>query len=249
MLTKADFTRLADHQGYNWRMELKLHDYQFSILRTLLFNPGARFSELNKVDVTSDHFNFHVKKLVGMGLITKGEGKYYLTQEGKEFAGRMDTDTLKLEKMAKVVVALHAVRVQNGVTQYLMHHRLKEPFFGWYGSHSGKIHWGETPEEAASREFFEESGLTGNLTMKGIVHHRDYDGEGNLLDDKFFWVFRVDNCQGEMKVKVEEGENRWMSEEEIRQLKYTFASFEQMTKVIEGKELVFLNIDRVVDTY
>ena len=36
----------------------ELHEYQFSILRTLLFKPGARFSELNKVGISSDHFNF-----------------------------------------------------------------------------------------------------------------------------------------------------------------------------------------------
>ncbi len=230
-------------------MELELHDYQYSILKTLLFNPGSRFSELNKVDVTSDHFNFHVKKLVESGLITKKEGKYFLTIEGKEFAGRMDTDKLKLDKQAKMVVALHAVRQIDGVTQYLIHHRLKEPFYGWYGSHSGKIHWSETPEEAAAREFFEESGLTGDLTLKGIVHHRDYDKEGRLLDDKFFWVFRVDNTTGELKTRVDEGENRWMTEREIRKLNHLFASFDEMVEVINGDNLVFFNRDRTVDSY
>lgn len=230
-------------------MELELHDYQYSILKTLLFNPGSRFSELNKVDVTSDHFNFHVKKLIKSGLISKNGGRYFLTIEGKEFAGRMDTDKLKLEKQAKTVVALHAVRQINGVTQYLIHHRLKEPFYGWYGSHSGKIHWGETPEEAAAREFFEESGLSGDLILKGIVHHRDYDKEGRLLDDKFFWVFRVDNTTGDLKSKVEEGENVWMSESEIRKIDHLFASFDEMVEVINGKSLVFFNRDRTVDSY
>jgi len=230
-------------------MELELHDYQYSILKTLLFNPGSRFSELNKVDVTSDHFNFHVKKLIENGLIIKKEGKYFLTTEGKEFAGRMDTDKLKLEKQAKTVVALHAVRRINGITQYLIHHRLKEPFYGWYGSHSGKIHWGETPEEAATREFFEESGLSGDLTLKGIVHHRDYDKEGKLLDDKFLWVFRVDNTTGDLKTKVEEGENFWMSESEIQKIDHLFASFDEMVEVINGNRLVSFNRDRIVDSY
>jgi 8-oxo-dGTP pyrophosphatase MutT (NUDIX family) len=230
-------------------MELELHDYQYSILKTLLFNPGSRFSELNKVDVTSDHFNFHVKKLIESGLILKKGGKYFLTAEGKEFAGRMDTDKLRLEKQAKTCVALHAVRETNGEVQYLIHHRLKEPFYGWYGSHSGKIHWGETPEEAAAREFFEESGLTGDFTLKGIVHHRDYDRDGRLLDDKFMWVFRVENTKGDLKTKVEEGENIWMSESEIRKTDRLFASYDEMVEVIDGKNLVFINRDRTVDSY
>jgi len=230
-------------------MELELHDYQFSILKTLLFKPGSRFSELNIVDVTSDHFNFHIKKLINDGLIIKKEGKYYLTVEGKEFAGRMDTDKLKLEKQGRITVALHAVRNIGGETQYLIHHRLKEPFFGWYGSHSGKIHWGETPQEAASRELFEETGLTGDLTLKGIVHHCDYDKEGNLLDDKYFWVFRADNILGELKVKVEEGENIWMTKKEYKKLKHVFATFEDMETIMNSKNLVFQNKDRVVDSF
>jgi 8-oxo-dGTP pyrophosphatase MutT (NUDIX family) len=230
-------------------MELELHDFQFSILKTLLFKPGARFSELNTVGVTSDHFNFHIKKLINNGLVTKVGNKYHLTTEGKEFAGRIDTDRLKLEKQGKITVVLHAKRKLNGVTQYLIHHRLKEPFFDWYGSHSGKVHWGELPEEAAGREFYEETGLNGDFTLKGIVHHRDYSKNGDLLDDKFMWVFRVDKPRGEFLKKVEGGENIWMSEPEIKKINHIFASFEEMTEVINGRKLIFINRDRIVDSY
>jgi len=76
-------------------MEIKIHDYQILILRELLFKPGVRFSDLNKTDVTSDHFTFHVNHLIKEGLIRKENGKYFLTTEGKEFANRMDIDSLK----------------------------------------------------------------------------------------------------------------------------------------------------------
>jgi hypothetical protein len=125
--------------------EIRIHDFQISILRELLFKPGARFRDLKKVDVTNDHFSFHVNHLLKEGLIEKINAKYFLTTEGKEFANRMDTDSLKIEKQGKLTIAVHAVRVQKGVKQYLIHQRLKEPFFGWYGSHSGKIRWGENP--------------------------------------------------------------------------------------------------------
>ena len=230
-------------------MKTEIHDFQMSILRTLLFRPGAHFSELNKVDVTSDHFNFHIKKLIEDGLIIKKDKGYFLTIEGKKFAGKIDTDTLKVEKQAKISVAMHAVREVDGERQYLIHHRLKEPFFGWYGSHSGKVHWGETTEEAARREFFEEAGLNGDFTLKGIVHCRDYDKDGNLLDEKFIWVYRVDNVVGEMREKVEEGENIWMTEKEYRQLKNTFADFEEMEKMVENKQLTFSNRERVVEGF
>jgi predicted transcriptional regulator len=85
-------------------MELKIHEFQISILRELLFNPNARFRDLKKVDITNDHFTFHVKHLIKEGLVVKKEGRYSLTDEGKEFANRMDTEALKLERQAKLGV-------------------------------------------------------------------------------------------------------------------------------------------------
>jgi DNA-binding HxlR family transcriptional regulator len=126
-------------------MELKIHDFQISILRELLFKPNARFRDLKKVDITNDHFAFHLKQLIKEGLVTKTSKGYGLTDEGKEFANRMDTAALKLERQAKLAVALHAVRKRGGVSEYLVHKRLKEPFYGWCGSQSGKIRWGEKP--------------------------------------------------------------------------------------------------------
>ncbi len=230
-------------------MEIKIHDYQISILRELLFNPGARFSDLNKTDVTSDHFTFHVKHLVKEGLIRKDNGKYFLTIDGKEFANRMDTDSLKLEKQGKLTIALHAVKIKNGVQEYLVHRRLKEPFYGWYGSHSGKVRWGETPLECATREFLEETGLSGKFTLKGIVHYHHFHKDGRLLEDKYFWVFRIDNTTGELKAKVPEGENIWMSEKEFKSLKNTFSTFDEMAEIVNGKTLVYIDRKRFVEEY
>lgn len=230
-------------------MELQIHDFQTSILRELLFNPGARFRDLNKVDVTNDHFSFHINRLVELGLVAKENGKYFLTTEGKEFANRMDTDLLKLERQGKIAIAIHAVRNKNGKTEYLVHRRLKEPFYGWYGSHSGKVRWGETPLECAKREFLEETGLSGNFTLRGIVHYHHFHKDGRLLEDKYFWVFRVDDVVGELKEKVPEGENIWMTENEFRKLKNTFSTFDEMAEVIGSKSLVYIDRKRFVEEY
>lgn len=230
-------------------MELKIHDFQISILRELLFKPGARFSDLKKVDVTNDHFTFHVKHLLKEGLVRKTAGKYFLTTEGKEFANRMDTDALKLERQAKLGVALHAIRTRNGQMEILVHHRLKEPFYGWYGSHSGKIRWGENPLQCAQREFLEETGLTGNFTQKGIVHYHHIHKDGRFLEDKYFWVFRVDKVKGKLKEKVPEGENLWMTEKEFKKLKNVFATFDEIFEVISSKTLVYLDRTKFVESY
>ena len=230
-------------------MELKIHDFQISILRELLFKPQARFRDLKKVDITNDHFTFHLKQLEKEGLVAKTNGRYSLTDEGKEFANRMDTDALKLERQAKLGIAIHATRTRNGKTEYLVHRRLKEPFYGWYGSHSGKIRWGENPVDCAKREFLEETGLTGKFTLKGIVHYHHFYKEGRLLEDKYFWVFRVDNVEGELKEKVPEGENIWMTEKEYRKLKNVFATFDEVIGVINNRKLVYIDRTKFVESY
>lgn len=230
-------------------MEIKIHDFQISILRELLFKPNARFRDIKKVDIENDHFSKHLKHLLNEGLIVKQSGKYSLSDEGKEFANRIDTDSLKLERQAKLAIALHAVRKVNGKTEYLVHQRLKEPFFGWYGSHSGKIKWGETPIDCAKREFLEETGLTGEFEHKGIVHYHHFHIDGRLLEDKYFWVFKITDIKGDLIVDVPEGKNIWMTEKEYRSLKNTFATFEEMVEVVNSKKLVYTDRVKFVETY
>lgn len=230
-------------------MDIKIHEFQISILKELLFKPEARFRDLKKVDVTNDHFTFHVNHLIKEGLIVKQNGKYSLTDQGKEFANRMDTDALKLERQAKLAIAIHAVRKNKGVTEYLVHRRLKEPFYGWYGSHSGKIRWGENPLVCAQREFLEETGLTGKFTLRGIVHYHHFHKDGRLLEDKYFWVFRVEDTKGDFKEKVPEGENIWMTEKEYRKLKNVFATFDEIIDVINGKKIVCIDRTKFVESY
>lgn len=230
-------------------MEIKIHEYQISILRELLFKPNARFRDLKKVDIENDHFSKHLKHLLDEDLIEKVNGRYSLTDNGKEFANRMDTDALKLEKQGKLAIALHAVRKVNGKTEYLVHQRLKEPFFGWYGSHSGKIRWGENPIECAKREFLEETGLTGEFELKGIVHYHHIHTDGRFLEDKYFWVFKITNTKGELIVDVPEGKNIWMSEKEFKKLNNTFATFDENAEVLDSKKLVYLDRTRFVDSY
>ena len=183
------------------------------------------------------------------GLIQKNKGLYSLTTPGKEFANRLDTDALKLERQAKLAIAIHAVRVRGDHPEYLVHHRLKEPFYGWYGSHSGKIRWGESPLETARREFLEETGLTGDFTLKCIAHYCHFHKNGQFLEDKYFWVYRVDHTTGKLKTRVPEGENIWMTEAQIRAIKNIFATFDEMMEDLNSPTLVYLDRTRIVDSY
>ena len=166
--------------------EPAIHETQTLILRHLLFVPDAGFAELQKrTGLTSDHFNFHIKKLVEVGYVQKQDASYSLTPRGKEYASRMDTDENEIEKQPKVSVVLLVERQHNDRREFLTQQRLKQPWYGFYGRAGGKVRWGESFEEAAARELKEETGLEGVFTFSHIFHKRDYKtSDGSLLEDK-----------------------------------------------------------------
>ena len=150
--------------------EAQIHAAQTSILRELLFQPTAGYTELQKpTGLTSDHFNFHVKRLLELEFIKKvNPGKYSLTIKGKEYANKLDTDNNTIERQPKVAVLLAITRVNNGVKEYLFQERRKQPFYAYWGFPTGKIRWGETIMQTAARELMEETGLTAD-SRAGIV--------------------------------------------------------------------------------
>lgn len=124
-------------------LEVKIHEAQTLILRELLFLPYAGFAELQKpTGLSSDHFNFHIGRLVELELIEKVDrGKYSLSPRGKEYANRLDTDDNTIERQPKSAVILALERTHKGEQQFLFQERLKNPYFGYWGLPSGKIRW------------------------------------------------------------------------------------------------------------
>jgi len=204
--------------------EASAHDAQMAILRHLLLSPGAGFAELQKnTDLTSDHFNFHIKKLVDVGYVEKKDnGHYVLTRAGKEYANRMDTDDKVIEKQPKLSVVLVIERADGKVLQQ---ERLKQPYYGFWGFATGKIRWSETVLEAAARELMEETGLEADLREAGVFHKMDYDKEtGEFLEDKYFMIVHGTNPRGELIEDDEGHHNEWLSLEEVLKKEKVFES-------------------------
>lgn len=198
--------------------EAKIHPAQTSILRELLFHPSAGFAELQKpTGLDSDHFKFHIKRLVEIGYVEKiKDKKYALTAQGKEYACRLDTDENVIEKQPKSSVILVAVRGDMSNPEILVQQRLKQPFYGFFCRAGGKIRWGETVVQSAERELMEEMGLTAEIEIKGVYHKIDRRNEdGALLEDKLFYVAVCTNIRGELIAEFEGGKNMWMKQSEI----------------------------------
>lgn len=209
-----------------------MHPAQVAILHALLFRPAAGFAELQKASaLSSDHFNFHLKKMLEQDLVHKNDaGNYTLTTAGKEYANRFDTDARVVERQPKVAVLLV---IKNNDGKWLCQQRLKQPFYGFWGRPTGKIRYGETILEGAARELMEEAGITATLEFKGIYHKMDYQTEtGELLEDKIFFTIYGTNPQGKLQEEFEGGRNAWLSEDEIKKLDKAFAGLENSERVI-----------------
>ncbi|HSX35546.1 MAG TPA: NUDIX domain-containing protein [Patescibacteria group bacterium] len=220
-------------------LEINIHAAQTSILRELLFLPAAGYAELQKpTGLTSDHFNFHISRLVELGLVEKtARGKYRLTTKGKEYANRLDTDNSTIERQPKVAVILAIERPgKNGETEFLFQERRKNPYFGFWGLPSGKIRWGETILETAQRESLEETGLDADFTVAGVYHeHAKHHQTGEFLEDKVFFVVNGKNARGDLLTDFEGGHNEWMTFKDASAKPKRFASFADEIEILYSK--------------
>ncbi|MGE5309684.1 MAG: NUDIX domain-containing protein [Sphaerimonospora mesophila] len=214
------------------------HETQLQILRELLFHPSVHFADLQKdTDLMSDHFNFHLNKLIEIGFVEKVQkGEYRLTVIGKEYANRMDTDTNEIERQPKISVLLLIERNNNGETEYLLQQRLKQPFFGFWGMMSGKVKFGDSFEATAARELAEETGLTGTFRFLSIYRKRDYSQNDNLLEDKVFVRMKTLNPTGVLIEDFEGGHNQWLTIKQIEELDKVFGGPQNFVTILTSND-------------
>lgn len=209
--------------------EIKLHEVQTSILRALLFQPTATYAELQQsTNLTSDHFNFHIARLVELQLVEKIQrGTYCLSLTGKEYANRLDTDNNTVERQPKSAVIFGLRREVNGKTEYVFQERRKNPYFGFWGLPSGKIRWGETIIETAKRESLEETGLDADFEIASVYHEAVKDSKtGQIIEDKIFFIVRGTNTRGTLIENFEGGHNEWRSVDSLLSEEKKYATLE-----------------------
>ena len=147
------------------------------MLRRLRRGQSARFSELMRpTGLTSDSFKFHLRRLQDYGWLQKmPDGSYSLTPAGKELANNLDEVRRTIQKQPKLSVLIVAERTVDGISQYLLQRRLRQPYYGFWGLLSGPVGWGESLEAAAQRELLKQTGFTACCTVRSFLRVTDGD--------------------------------------------------------------------------
>jgi 8-oxo-dGTP diphosphatase len=96
----------------------------------------------------------------------------------------------------------------------LMVHRIKKAndmHQGKWNGLGGKLESGETPEECAVREIYEEAGLrVKNLALKGLITFPGFAND----EDWYAFLFVIDDFEGEL-IDSPEGRLEWIDDAEL----------------------------------
>ena len=198
--------------------ELRLHYYQKELVKKLTLNHGLRFNELLISGLESEHMNYHLKKLIEFGLVVKDGSRYLLSDEGKDYSNLLDDDLKTIEKQPKTSVIIRGIRHnQKGELEHLLCKRLRHPYFGKVGRLTGKVRFGETLEQAAARELYEETGLEANrYDLDNIYRKIRHREDGGMVQDVIFYTLLTTGFSGTMIAQTSFQENIWITAAELQ---------------------------------
>lgn len=198
-------------------LEIKLHPFQKELLKKLATTQNARFNELLIEDLESEHMNYHLQRLIELKFVEKEGNLYQLTDAGKDYSNLMDDDVEFIEKQPKTSVILNVMRKnRSGEIEYLFCKRLRQPYYGKVGRITGKVRFGETLEEAARRELYEETGLEASSLHLTEIYHKLRDREdGSAVQDVIFYIFMVKISGGSLIEKTPYQENFWITKKAL----------------------------------
>lgn len=135
-----------------------------------------------------------------------------MSDQGKDYVNALDDGLTEVEKQQKISVRIWGVRQnpQTGAVEHLLSRRLRQPYLGKVGRIGGKVRFGETLQQAAERELFEETGLIANsYVLERVYHKLRYREDDVFVQDTLFFIFFVTDFVGELIAQTDSEENFW----------------------------------------
>ena len=205
-----------------------MHPLQQHILFQLVHNPVRRYADLKPEEVEGNLFMYHLRSVMKAGWVAKREdGKYELTPEGLRYADGLSLKTFTPRAQPHLVTMLV---VKNQMGEYLFLRRKRQPLLGYVTFPYGKIHLGESVQEAADRELKEKTGLSAKLKHRGDGYITIYQGE-EPVSEIFFHLFYGENPTGRLITDTSAGAAFWKLPDEISDHK--MPSVPDLLKLIE----------------
>ncbi|MBJ8325970.1 NUDIX hydrolase [Streptococcus pacificus] len=122
--------------------------------------------------------------------------------------------------------------IDNGKELLLLHRNKKENDVheGKWISVGGKIEQGESPEECAKREIFEETGLTvTKMAFKGVITFPNFTPK----EDWYTYVFKVTGFEGNLLKESPEGTLEWVAYEDVLNKPTWEGDYEMLKWILE----------------
>jgi ADP-ribose pyrophosphatase YjhB (NUDIX family) len=215
---------------------------QQSILQRLRMVPpnvGLRFAEINIGDVPSDQFSYHLRQLQRNNLVIKrADGTYSLSVQGKSKAPLIAPHDPRLITQGYVATRIVLTKQEAGQTYYLLQKRSLSPLQGALTTPGGKMMGGMEAEEAARHYMARQTGLQCDVQCMGMTHFMD-EYQGEMVQDRYFLVFRADNPTGELRPEGPRGENQWLTYDQIKAAPATLPGLLTIIDIACGDALRF----------
>jgi hypothetical protein len=186
------------------------HHLQKSIVYSLAFSNGSRFSELKPDDLENKLFDYHLKAVVSGGYVEKGEdGLYRLTTEGRRLGIRAFQKQQETADRAESILFLVIRNKPSG--DWLMYRRSIHPLLGKVGFMHAVPKLDLSLSEAANIECLAKTGLKCDFHALGSGYFKTYEGQ-NLESYVNFTLMVSETAQGELIQNHERAEYFWVSD-------------------------------------
>lgn len=134
-----------------------MHYIQKHILDELRTVEVMRYAQLNRDEIESGHFRYHVTQLIKDGYIAQvSRGLYRLTVSGQHYVDKLSGQRVNAMPMPKVIT----YTLLKDADLIVLQEKQKQPYLGLLNMIGGKVHEGETSAQATIREVQEKTGNT-----------------------------------------------------------------------------------------
>lgn len=211
-----------------------MHDLQKYVLSRLAKLDNCRYRDIKPKDVEGNLFAYHLGQLLKQDLVAHRENHYSLTAAGLRYVGQLSSLTEQPRIQPKIVTQIVC---QNPKGEWLLYRRNRQPFKGLVGFPYGKIHLGETIQEAASRELQEKTGLSATLTHIGEAYVITRQ-KNELISHMLFHIFQAASVRGDLVEEGDYGQFFWQSITAPKSKQY-FPGFHEIYQAIMADHFPF----------